>query len=188
MKYTDEELIDINKRLHGRGIKRLIIPDVIFTMGDINKVQNWAANRYTNFNGGFGIAPGSDYILKYIVDNKNEFTFFCRGKMGISNSFSSLNEPNLFFNAKSFSLITFELNNLPNSFAISVFPVPGVPVTNNFIILNRKKELIKKSHLIKIKKTYFKFLGNAKQSFVRHLPLESRDLHRETSLWQETIT
>ena len=38
-------------------------------------VQNWASNRYTNFNGGFGIAPGSDYILKYKVDNKNEFTF-----------------------------------------------------------------------------------------------------------------
>ena len=39
-----------------------------------------------------------------------------------------------------------------------------------------------------MKKSYFKFLGKAKQSFVRHLHLESRDLHRETSFWQETIT
>ena len=74
-KYTDEELIDLNKTLHGRGIKRLNIPPVIFTIDDINKVQEWASNRYTNWNGGFGIAPGSDYILKYKVDNKNEFTF-----------------------------------------------------------------------------------------------------------------
>jgi hypothetical protein len=75
MKRTDEEIKDINKTFNGRGIKRLDIPSVIFTMGDINRVQNWAANRYTNFNGGFGIAPGSDYILKYLVDNKNELTF-----------------------------------------------------------------------------------------------------------------
>lgn len=74
-KFTDEELKDFNKILHGRGIKRLSIPAVIFTIGDINKIQEWASNRYTNWNGGFGIAPGSDYILKYIVDNKNEFTF-----------------------------------------------------------------------------------------------------------------
>ncbi len=75
MKHTDEEIKDINKTFYGRGIKRLNIPSVIFTMNDINMIQNWASNRYTNFNGGFGIAPGSDYILKYKVDNKNEFTF-----------------------------------------------------------------------------------------------------------------
>lgn len=75
MKRTDEEIKDINKTFNGRGIKRLNIPPVIFTIGDINKVQNWAAERYTNFNGGFGVAPGMDYVLKYMVDNKNEFTF-----------------------------------------------------------------------------------------------------------------
>jgi hypothetical protein len=75
MKHTDEEIKDINLTFNGRGIKRLNIPPVIFTMNDINKVQMWAGNRYTNFNGGFGIMPGSDYILKYKVDNKNEFTF-----------------------------------------------------------------------------------------------------------------
>ena len=74
-KYTDEEIKDINKTFNKRGIKRLNIPPVIFTMNDINMIQEWVANRYTNFNGGFGIMPGSDYILKYKVDNKNEFTF-----------------------------------------------------------------------------------------------------------------
>ena len=75
MEYTDEEIKDINKTFHGKGIKRLNIPPVIFTMNDMNKIQNWASNRYTNFNGGFGIAPDCDYILKYKVENKNEFTF-----------------------------------------------------------------------------------------------------------------
>lgn len=74
-KHTDEEIKDINKTFNGRGIKRLSIPPVIFTMDDINKIQIWASKRYTNFNGGFGIMPGADYILKYKVDNKNEFTF-----------------------------------------------------------------------------------------------------------------
>ena len=58
MKHTDEEIKDINLTFHGKGIKRLNIPPVIFTMNDINRIQIWVGKRYTNFNGGFGLMSG----------------------------------------------------------------------------------------------------------------------------------
>jgi len=73
--YTKEEILNINKTFHGKGSKFLNVPLVIFTTEDIIKVQEWAYNRYTNFNGGFGIAPGCEYMMKYLIDNKHNFTF-----------------------------------------------------------------------------------------------------------------
>jgi len=70
-----DELVDINLKLHKKGTERFNTERDYFTLADIIKFQNFLSERFTNFNGGFGLHNAEKYIMESPAPLDLCFTF-----------------------------------------------------------------------------------------------------------------
>lgn len=73
-------VLEINKEVNNRGHLFFDTPNEFFTIGDILKLQNYIANTYVNFDGGFGIYNQSDLNLSSTDDVDTLFFRFTTNK------------------------------------------------------------------------------------------------------------